>query len=157
MTPTERRNLTLLSVIVLLILAFLNSQGYLSGVLQIGSPPIPGDGFRMLILEETSDRHKLPAKQLTAMLSHKSYLNEKCASIEGTPEWRMIDVDADMEFASDLWKQAVDIAKEDSGYNATHTLAAPWLIVSNGRSGTSEPFPADADTYLEILQKYGGK
>ena len=157
MTPTERRNLTFLTVVVLLALAFANSQGYLSGILSLSHPPIPGDGFRVLILEQTSDRHKLPAKQVTAMLSHKPYLNAKCAKVDDTPEWRMVDVDSDMEFASDLWTQAHAKAKSDSGFDESGKLDAPWLIVSNGRAGTSQPFPADADTYLEILQKYGGK
>lgn len=115
-------------------------------------PPQPS-GFRVLILEETAERGKLPAKQLSALLSNKArdYLNSKTAKVGNTPEWRMFDDDqTDTSFLADNWKKAVDLARKDSAGKL------PWIIVSDGAKGESKPFPQSEQELLDLLKKYGG-
>jgi hypothetical protein len=117
-------------------------------------PPQPA-GFRVLILEETAERGKLPASQVTALTSTqaRAYMNAKTPKgPDGkTPEWRMLDDDhVDVSFLAENWKKALELARKDSAGKL------PWIVVSNGSAGESRPFPATEAELLELLRKYGG-
>jgi hypothetical protein len=118
-------------------------------------PPQPA-GFRVLILEETAERSKLPKAQLSALLSTKAreYMNAKCPKgPDGkTPEWRMFDDDqVDTSFLSDNWKKAVELARKDSTIGKL-----PWIVVSDGGKGESRPFPQTEAELLDLLKRFGG-
>lgn len=121
-------------------------------------PPIAAEGFRVLILEETGDRPKLTRDQLAALNSTvmTGYLNAKC--VKGpdgkTPEWHRWDDDFTPEQLAQqpqLWRDAIERAKKDSAGKL------PWLLVSNGKSGASVPFPASEVDVMALLKKYGGE
>lgn len=120
------------------------------------TPPIPPQpaGFRVLILEETAERGKLPAAQVSALNSTKAreYMNAKTPKgPDGkTPEWRMWDDDhVDLTHAAENWRKAYELAKKDSAGKL------PWIVVSNGNAGESRPFPQTEAELLELLRKYG--
>lgn len=121
-------------------------------------PPIPGNGFRVLILEETADRDKLPREQAAILRSTviRGYLNAKCAKAPDgkTPEYRILDDDLTPEllkFERPNFAEAFAKAKTDSQGKT------PWLVVSNGETGTSRPLPVTVDETLKILKQYGGE
>lgn len=118
----------------------------------VPDPPVPSDGYRVLILEETADRGKLPPAQLSALLSAKArdYLNQKCVKAGSTPEWRLWDDDpTDLQFASETMRAMHAKAKADSQGKL------PWLLVTTSKSGVSQPFPANEEELLSILRRYG--
>lgn len=146
-----------LALIVLLLAAlWFASKG--GGILPIPTPPpIPGEGLRVLIVEETADRGKLPRAQAEILTSTlvRGYLIAKCAkSPDGkTPEFRILDDDLTpdlLKFERPAFVSALARAIQDS---AGHR---PWLVVSNGSTGVSQPLPADVDATLSVLRKYGG-
>jgi len=112
-------------------------------------PPIPL-GLRVLILEESSERGKLPIPQLSAMTSEavRTYLDAKAAK-----NWRLLDDDfesASLTNESQSWRDWYAKAKTDGKDKL------PWLLVGNGKSGESRAFPANEAEMLALLQKYGG-
>lgn len=127
------------------------------GIVPLPPAPIPGDGLRMLIVEETADRGKLPRPQAAILQSTRirEYLNSHCAKgADGkTPEWRQLDDDftADqLKFEQPNFVKAYADAKTASGGKT------PWLVISNGSSGVSTPLPATEDEVLAELKNYGG-
>lgn len=123
----------------------------LPGIVPVG--PIPADAFRVLFVEETSDRHKLTAAQQKIFLSSKvrDYLNRKCPKgLDGkTPEWRVFDKDDPLEFAPPVWKEIWAASQPFK--------AVPCVIVLNGTRGETFPLPANEDETLILLKKYGGE
>jgi hypothetical protein len=105
----------------------------------------------VLIVLETADLSKLPPAQALALTSQdvRAYLNTKCvAGADGkTKEWRVWDKDTIADAETPLWQAAFKRA-------AGKTL--PWIIVSNGKTGTEEALPKDAASLLALLKKYGG-
>ena len=121
--------------------------------------PLPGDGLRVLILEETADRGSLPVKQGSALGSAilRGYLDQHC--VKGpdgvTPEWRILDDDSPLENESELWRQAkatilAEMAKQPGA-------KVPWMLASNGKKSSCGPFPADLESALAELKKTGGE
>lgn len=116
-----------------------------------GPAPIPTAGFRFMIVEETSERSKLPADQREIIGSTVLRLALAAACAKGpdgkTPEWRIFDKDAPMAAESKLWQDAM----------ARPRKSLPWLIVSNGTSGFEGPLPANMTETMAIIEKYKGK
>lgn len=142
--PMKLQEWLIVAVAVWLIWAGLGGGGIVPS-----PPPIPGDGLRMLILEETADRGKLPRPQAAILTSTKvrEYLKAKSG------EMRQLDDDQTAEetaFMSANWKAAYERAKADS------KGVTPWVILSNGRTGESRPLPASEDELLTLLKSYGG-
>jgi hypothetical protein len=117
-------------------------------------PPITEAGFRVLIVEETAERGKLPKDQLTILTSTevRAYLNSHCVKgADGkTPEFRIFDKDTDVSHESQIWQKAMAAAKTTPGF------VTPWLIVSDGKKGSDGPLPANVADMLAELKKYGG-
>lgn len=117
-------------------------------------PPIAEAGFRVLVLEETAERSKLPKDQLTILTSTvvRTRLKARCVkTADGTPEFRFLDKDTDLANESEIWKKAVERAKTDS------KGVMPWMLLSNGKTGLSGPLSANGAELLELVGKYGGE
>lgn len=128
------------------------NHGYIEGG-GGGVAPIPAEGFRVLIIEETGDRYKLSPGQLEALNSTlaRDYMNSRCAKgVDGkTPEWRIWDDDftaQDLSRESKLWQDAY--ARPDG--------PLPWIVVSNGKSGTEQELPKSEADLINLLKQYGG-
>lgn len=148
--PRRSDNDWVIVVLILVALWYVTSKG---GIVPGPAPPIPGQGFRVLIVEETLDRSKLPVKQLTALTSTKveSYLDAKCAKgADGSAEWQRWDDDISTAKMNATWQAAM------AKYKETSAGATPWVIISNGSTGFSGPLPQTEDDFLALLQKYGG-
>ena len=107
--------------------------------------PIPGEGFRVLIVEEaTEERSKLPASQQLIFTAKaiRDYAKEHCV----TDGFRILDDDADMSREASVWQEAMKAPR----------ASLPWLLVTNGKTGFSGPLPLTVDDTLAILKKYGG-
>lgn len=111
--------------------------------------PIPLSGLRVLILEETGDRQKLPPSQAAILTSTevRSLLNTKCAKgRDGSPEFRLFDADADLSLQEKHWQDAAKL-KRDS---------LPWLVISDGKQGYQGPLPPTIPDMLALIAKFGG-
>jgi hypothetical protein len=113
-----------------------------------GPAPIPTAGLRVLIVEETADRPKLPAGQAAIFTSAalRDWLDANCAKTPDgkAPDWRILDKDADLALDLPHWRQAMALPRS--------TL--PWLIVSDGSRGYSGPLPATEAETLALLDAY---
>jgi len=113
--------------------------------------PIPATGFRVLIIEEKTERAKVPAAQLAVLFSTtiREYLNAKC--VKGpdgkTPECGIFDKDDDVSGYSKLLADAMKRPR----------ASTPWIIISDGKTGFEGPLPANVDETLKLLKKYGGE
>jgi hypothetical protein len=142
----------LIVVIALVLLLAFSGGGVLP--IPIDPPPITEPGFRVLVIEETAERGKLPKDQLTILTSTevRAYLNAKC--VKGpdgkTPEYRFFDKDTDLSHESEVWQKAMAAAKGTQGF------VVPWLIVSDGKKGEDGPLPANVADMMTELKKYGG-
>jgi len=112
--------------------------------------PIPEPGFRVLIVLKTDDLSKLPPAQAIAIQSKDvtDYLNSKCAvGTDGKQkEWRIWDSTTDPTGESPIWQAA---------FKRTAGKSLPWILISNGKTGTEEVLPADTASLLTLLKKYG--
>ncbi len=110
--------------------------------------PIPDKGFRVLMVYESADLHKMPSAQVAAMKSKAvlDYLNLRCVEVGGVKEWRCWDQNVSTAEVSSIWQKAM----------ARPRTSLPWLVISNGVNGWEGPLPADADKLLEKLKEFGG-
>jgi hypothetical protein len=113
-------------------------------------PPITEPGFRVVIVEETSERDKLTEGQRDVLLSTRAgsvrdYCVQHCVKVNGQPEFRVLDKDTPTEFETPGIKAAM----------ARPRTSVPWLVCSNGRTGAEGPLPATEEETLKILKKYG--
>lgn len=114
-----------------------------------GPSPIPLTGLRVLILEETADRAKLAPAQAAILTSTeiRAWLNSRCAKGEsGSPEFRVLDVDADVSLQAKHWQDALKRPR----------TTLPWILISDGKQGHEGPLPGTIAETLSLLQKYGG-
>lgn len=102
--------------------------------------PIPGQGLKVLIVEETSARKDLPPSQLAILTSTKlrGWLKEHNGELK---TW---DQDVDAKYADESWKSALSMPRE----------SLPWIYISNGKSGFTGPLPKSVDETVALLEKY---
>jgi hypothetical protein len=108
-------------------------------------PPIPESGFRVLILID--DDQNLPQLQQAIVSGAEvdEYLNKACVTEpSGQAGWRVYDKDAEIESDLDVWKKAIQRRPEST----------PWVIISNGKTGTEEPLPESPSKFIELCKKY---
>lgn len=103
-------------------------------------PPIPTSEFRVLILEETANRSKLPTSQLSVLTSAplRKWMTENGANFR-------------------VWDKDVDASREDAAWQAALKLPhgeLPWIHVSNGKTGFSGPLPKTAEETQTLIGKY---
>jgi hypothetical protein len=114
------------------------------------APPIAGKGFHVLFIQETHDLTKIPSNQRYIATSEKvaKYCNAKCPKDSvGQPGWRIFDPQQPTEHESSIWQNAMKQPHEPT----------PWLMVSDGKKGSSRPLPKSLDETMTVLQKYGGR
>jgi hypothetical protein len=113
-----------------------------------GPAPIIDKGLRVLIVRETKEMSSYPSAQVAAMNAREvvEYLNAKCVKVNGQPEHRVFDPDQDVSRASKVWQDAMKIERK----------SLPWIIISDGEKGTSEPLPPNTEELLKLLKTYGG-
>lgn len=135
-------------VLVLLLAVALVHRGCHADHRPTPVPPIPGDGFRVLVVYESADVSKYPADQAWIFTSAmvRNYLDAKCAKVDGVPEYRFLDQNANLQNASPVWQQAM-LVKRDS---------LPWVVIASGKDTYSGPLPKSVDDFLTLLRKYGG-
>ncbi len=110
-----------------------------------GPAPIPDAGFRVLIVYESSAITAAQANVINSTIMRK-YLDGKC--VKGpdgkTTEYRILDKDTVMSNESSLWQKAMQRPHPN----------LPWIIISNGRTGTEEPLPTTIDATMALIKKY---
>lgn len=114
-------------------------------------PPFPATGLTVLILEETESRNTLPKSQLEQLSSQelRDWARAHCQTLGGSPALRIWDDDLPIsgDVAKD-WGAAAAKAKSDSSGKR------PWVIVSNGTSGASQPLPDTLEETLTLLSRF---
>jgi hypothetical protein len=113
--------------------------------------PIPGDGLKVLILE---DRETIvPSKEQRSALQSSavaSFLRANCAKDpSGTPAFRQWDdsYTADQINEDEPWESVYFAAIQKSNG------VRPWIVVSN-KTGVSRPFPKDEAELTALLKQY---
>ena len=109
---------------------------------------IDGKGLRVMIVEETAERTKLPKEQVAIFGSEevRALLNEKCTKEkEGNhPAWWIFDDDSSLENIPKSWQKAFEKRYQPP----------PSVMVSNGRKGFSGPLPKDVENFKTLINKY---
>jgi hypothetical protein len=114
-----------------------------------GGAPISDTGFRALLTYDEANRSSLSPgqKQIYDSIAIPAYLDAHCVKDKtNTPEWRLW---SDAETPKDdqpIWQKLMAIAKGKK----------QWVVVGDGRSGTSQEWPADEAAMLALLKKFEG-
>lgn len=112
-----------------------------------GSPfspaPIPGPGSHVLILFESSDNSSIAHMRVRDSIRWRKHLDERDA------EYLVIDVSLaegqGLGHLDPIWQTA---------YDNTKLTSLPWIVVSNGKSGTQTTMPDNLDAMMELLARY---
>lgn len=113
--------------------------------------PISDEGFRVLLTFKEQDRGSLPPGQKGILESSdlRAWLTQHCAkSPDGVPEWRVWPDAATPGSDQPIWQKMMQVAQRDS------KGSGQWMVVSNGKTGVSAPWPADEAALMTVLQKY---
>lgn len=110
-------------------------------------PPMPGEGFRVLIVRETADLANLTPQQVAIFTAKdvRDYLNSKTVLEGNQRAYRIWDKDTDVSREATHWKEAM----------ARPRTTLPWVLVSNGKDGYEGPLPKNVDEMMALLRKYG--
>ncbi len=117
-----------------------------------GPAPIPESGLRVLIIEETKERGKLPSavKEIITGKTLRDLWESKLAKeSDGGPARRIWDKDqAGVENDPDakVWATAFRRPR----------ASLPWVVISNGKAGYEGPLP-DGVKFMELLKKFEGQ
>jgi hypothetical protein len=127
----------------------------------VPDPPTPvvGKLHVLLIYESTPNKPgSLSPDQsgIPTAVPLLEYLAEHCADENGSPAYRFLDINADIDGMPDDWQTSIKRGIESSGGKK------PWLIIAAGDGkktlGSYEgPLPEDLDATMELLHVYGGK
>lgn len=113
-------------------------------------PPATGE-VSVLIVEESSDRPRLPASQLTVLNSTRirEWAKAHCDKDEGGhPEFRVLDKDDEVSHLPQKWRDRFEQSRK---------LPTPNIAVSTGKSGAEGDLPLTEDETLKVLKRYGGE
>lgn len=134
-------------------LALSNPNSWLPNLIPggiIGTKIVPGDNFRVLIVEETAERDKLPKAQqdIFASTAIRAYEKNHCVKGEnGDTGYRVTDKDDDVSNDSAWVKDAMALPR----------TGLPFIVISNGKSYTGSMLPPTEAETLALLKKYGGE
>lgn len=99
--------------------------------------PFPVDELAVLIVEESTERSTLPQAQLDIFTAGQVWMDQN--GIEG-----MI-LDPDTQGVNmPPWREAFAVPRQ----------SVPWIVISNGRSGTSEPLPQSLEAFKELVGRF---
>lgn len=121
-------------------------------------PPMPGPGFRVLIVRETADLATLTPKQVAIFTAKdvRDYLNTKTVLEGNQRAYRIWDKDTDISRENDNWKIAMNgVLNGDTARNISKATSLPWCLITNGKDGYEGPLPKDVDEMMAYLRKYG--
>lgn len=104
--------------------------------------PIAGDGLKVLIVFEKKEQQKLTPGQINAIWGEEMYSYMKAKS----GEILVADKDENVDHIHARWKDAL----------ARPRRTMPWIIVSNGKTGTEQELPKSAAEIIALIKKYGG-
>jgi hypothetical protein len=111
-------------------------------VLPIVTPPSPvaSDSLRVLIVEESSQRSKLPLGQLAVLTSTplRKWLESQNAT------WRMVDANDSPQDLDDTMKVMF----------ARQRATLPWLIVCGPKGGAEGPLPDSPDAAIKAVEQF---
>lgn len=111
-----------------------------------GDAPFPADGLSVVITAEQSELGRLPIEQaaIFAEGEFRAWLTE---ITDGRS--RMWDDDlSNFEYAPDSLVAGHRVAVEDADDNE------PWIVISNGRTGTSQPLPDSIEATKSLVEQY---
>jgi hypothetical protein len=104
------------------------------------------------MIYESADLSKYPSTQVDGVLygdKVRAYLNSHCANgPDGkTKEFKIWDKDEDTSAVPKIWQDAMK----------RPWAGAPWVIISNGKTGFEGPLPKTEAEMLDLLTKFGGQ
>lgn len=112
--------------------------------------PIPVTGLRVLIVEESGDRAKLPAPQQAIIFSRpvRDWLDANCLpdkNMQSGKAWTIQDKDTDLTGLGAVWE---DLRKRAR-------TGTPWIVIDSDQGVLHEgPLPADVPSTLSLLGKF---
>lgn len=102
--------------------------------------PVVVTGYRVLIVEETSDRRHLSLSQLSILTS---------------APFRKWLTDNRVEYR--IWDKETDIAGEDTSWRAMMSKrreSLPWIVIAGRGNGFSGPLPQTVQETEELIARY---
>jgi hypothetical protein len=117
--------------------------------------PFPAPGLAVLIIGELQETGPWSEAQKAILTNYeiRGYLWDHCVKIDGQPAFRYWDDDMMAEHMSNvspvLRTAYTEVLKQANG-------RVPWIGISTGKSGASQPLPATVEDTLNLLKKYGG-
>lgn len=113
--------------------------------------PQPTAKVKVLIVEESSDRTKLPAAQQFIIVGKemRDYLDSVCSNEVQTASgraWLIADKDADLSGYGKFW---ADLLARPRG-------GTPWMVITNDQGAVvySGPLPADTNSAKATISKF---
>lgn len=110
-------------------------------------PPIASDGYAVLILYESGDISKYPKEQSNILYdqSVRSLLDTLCYTDPKTKtkQYRIWDKDV-VVVDTKMWQDVM---------SRPHPTM-PWVVISNGKTGTECPLPKNSSEFKDLLNKY---
>lgn len=123
----------------------------------VDPPPITNvSGLHVLVVEEPQDREKLSDEQFEALFGNdpsgiREWCLKTCNRYGDDPAFRIINRE------SDVTKDRPWVAAGMKAYREKGNNAAPWLVVSNGKTGYAGPLPTDLAGIRDLLNKHSPK
>jgi hypothetical protein len=119
--------------------------------------PFPSEGLVVLIIHEKQTVGTLPEAQKAIFTSQRlqQFLSDNCLRIppENQPGYRIWDDD----YSTSQLRETPPVLRSAYQVGVTHfrdNNEVPWIILSNGKTGVSQPLPASVDDTLSLIQKY---
>lgn len=107
--------------------------------------PIPVDGFRVLVVYESSETMTPGQHSAVYGKTIRDYLDSRCAAGPGgRREWRVWDPDIDTRGEAKHWQDAMRRKRD----------RLPWIVVSTGKTGYEGPLPDTLEKTMDLIRKY---
>lgn len=106
--------------------------------------PIAAEGFRVLIVYESSQALSPAQNAILYGQQIRQFFSQHCVKVDGTPESRIWDKDADTKDAPKHWADALKRPR----------TSLPWIVVSNGKTGFEGPLPGTVEETLSLLKRH---
>lgn len=121
--------------------------GFGSFVTPLVKPPFESDGLRGVVIVDESARNTMTSKQIAAFEG----ADIRDWTDKNAKEFLVLDKDADKasmsKWAKDAWVS----------YEKSEGKKLPWIVLSNGKTGTSEPYPDNPADAIAMWSKYAEK
>jgi hypothetical protein len=108
-------------------------------------PPFECEGLHVLVIEDETARKSMTSKQIAAFEG----ADVRDWTDKNAKEFLVLDKDADKASMSKWTKDAWEVYEKAEGKKL------PWVVLSNGKTGTSEAYPANPADAIALLSKYG--